>query len=187
VQAHRDELPARRGGALRGLRRRRFTPETLEVTYKGRSIGDVLNMSVDEAVDFFTAHPAIHHALQLLQDVGLGYLRLGQPSPTLSGGEAQRIKLVTELAKAAPMCAAGRRKAAAHAVRAGRTHRGPAHGRRGEADPRAAPAGGRGQHSVIVIEHNLDVIAEADWLIDMGPEGGDGGGRVVGQGVAHGV
>ncbi|MEO8006086.1 MAG: excinuclease ABC subunit A, partial [Betaproteobacteria bacterium] len=158
--------------------------ETLAVQYKGKSIGDVLKMSVDDAVDFFAAHPAIHHALRLLQDVGLGYLTLGQQSPTLSGGEAQRIKLVTELSK----------------VRI--TH---------DIPKRGAGAGGRktlyvldeptvGLHmadveklirvlhrlvdagnTVVVIEHNLDVMADADWIIDLGPEGGEGGGRLVAQ------
>lgn len=156
----------------------RFNPETLAVTWRGRNIGEVLNMEVDEAVEFFASITQISHPLQLMKDVGLGYLTLGQPSPTLSGGEAQRIKLVTELSK----------------VRDDIT-------RRGQKAPhtlyvldeptvglhmadvarlisvlhRLTDAG----HSVLVIEHDLDVIAEADWIIDMGPEGGVGGGTVV--------
>lgn len=160
----------------------RFAAETLAVRYRGKSIADVLAMSVDEAVEFFSAHKPIYQPLRLLQDVGLGYLTLGQPSPTLSGGEAQRIKLVTELAKV-------------------RLDGGPAAG---------GGAGGAlyvldeptiGLHmadveklihilhrlvaagnTVVIIEHNLDVIAEADWVIDLGPEGGEGGGYIVAEG-----
>ncbi|MDO9164556.1 MAG: excinuclease ABC subunit UvrA [Rhodoferax sp.] len=156
----------------------RFNPETLAVTWRGKNIGDVLQMEVDEAVEFFAAMPNISHPVQLLKDVGLGYLTLGQPSPTLSGGEAQRIKLVTELSK----------------VRDDIT-------RRGQKAPHTLyvldePTVGLhmadveklikvlhrlvdGGHSVVVIEHDLDVIAEADWVIDLGPDGGNAGGRVV--------
>jgi len=151
----------------------RFNAETLALRWRGKTIGEVLAMSVDEAVEFFPAHPSIHNTLRLLQDVGLGYLTLGQQSPTLSGGEAQRIKLVTELSK----------------VRGG-THTlyvldEPTVGLH-MADVeklirvlhRLVDAG----NSVLVIEHNLDVIAEADWIVDLGPEGGAGGGRIVFQG-----
>ena len=156
----------------------RFNPETQAVTWRGKNIGDVLQMEVDEAVEFFAAMPNISHPLQLLKDVGLGYLTLGQPSPTLSGGEAQRIKLVTELSK----------------VRDDIT-------RRGQKAPHTLyvldePTVGLhmadveklikvlhrlvdGGHSVVVIEHDLDVIAEADWVLDLGPDGGNAGGRVV--------
>jgi len=157
----------------------RFNPETLAVTWRGKNIGDVLTMEIDEAVEFFGAITQIAHPLQLMKDVGLGYLTLGQPSPTLSGGEAQRIKLVTELSK----------------VRDDIT-------RRGQKAPHTLyvldePTVGLhmadvarlirvlhrltdGGHSVVVIEHDLDVIAEADWIIDLGPEGGAAGGTIVG-------
>ncbi|HKP67433.1 MAG TPA: excinuclease ABC subunit A, partial [Casimicrobiaceae bacterium] len=161
---------------------KRFNHDTLTVDYKGKSIGEVLMMSVDDAVDFFAAHPRIHHALRLLQDVGLGYLTLGQQSPTLSGGEAQRIKLVTELSKVSY---------------AGARTNGSAPGTLYVLDEptvglhmadveklirvlhRLVDAG----NTVVVIEHDLDVIAEADWIIDLGPEGGDAGGRLVVQGA----
>ena len=157
----------------------RFNPETLGILYKGKSIGDLLAMNVRDATEYFRAHPAIHRALQLLDDVGLGYLTLGQPSPTLSGGEAQRIKLVTELAKARTDTEARIRgtlyildepTVGLHMADVEKLIR---------VLHRLVEAG----NSVIVIEHNLDVIAEADWLIDLGPEGGDGGGRIVTEGA----
>ena len=162
-------------------RGKRFTPETLAVQYKDKSIGDVLAMSVDEAVEFFAAHRHIHHSLNLLQEVGLGYLTLGQQSPTLSGGEAQRIKLVTELAKAKghEPDVTSQRLGALYVLDE------PTIGLH-MADVeklirvlhRLVDAG----NTVVIIEHNLDIIAEADWIIDLGPEGGDGGGRLVAEG-----
>ena len=169
----------------------RFNLETLTVRWKGKSIGEVLAMSVDEAVEFFAAHPSTHHALRLLQDVGLGYLTLGQQSPTLSGGEAQRIKLVTELAK---VRTDAQGNAASRPGREGADNRTlyvldePTVGLH-MADVekllrvlhRLVDAG----NTVVVIEHNLDVIAEADWIIDLGPEGGAGGGEVLVQAPPH--
>ena len=158
----------------------RFNPETLAVQYKGKSIGEVLKMSVDEAVDFFSAHPVIHHALRLMQDVGLGYLTLGQPSPTLSGGEAQRIKLVTELARmGAPALL---RQKALHTLYVLDEPTVGLHmadvARLTQVLHRLVDAG----NSVVMVEHNLDVMAEADWIIDMGPEAGDAGGKLVAAG-----
>jgi excinuclease ABC subunit A len=164
----------------------RFNQETLAVLYRERSIGDVLAMNVRDAVEFFRAHARVHRALKLLDDVGLGYLTLGQPSPTLSGGEAQRIKLVTELARARTW--EGTELNSVPVTRPGTLYvlDEPTVGLH-MADVeklirvlhRLVEAG----NTVVVIEHNLDVIAEADWLIDLGPEGGEGGGRIVVQGT----
>lgn len=155
----------------------RFNPETLAVTWKEKTIGEVLQMQVDEAVAFFEAMPSIAHPLKLMQAIGLGYLTLGQPSPTLSGGEAQRIKLVTELTKVRDDITRRGRKAP-HTVYVLDEPTVGLHmadvARLIDVLKRLVAA----DNTVIVVEHNLDVIAEADWLIDMGPEGGTSGGTV---------
>ena len=152
---------------------RRYNRETLEVKYKGKSIADVLEMTIEEAVDFFKPIPKIHKKLDTLLDVGLGYIRLGQPATTLSGGEAQRVKLSTELSKRAmghTMYILDEPTTGLHFDDVKRLlmvlHRLVDQG-----------------NTVLVIEHNLDVIKTADWLIDMGPEGGNGGGEVVAVGT----
>ncbi|MEO6281535.1 excinuclease ABC subunit UvrA [Roseateles sp.] len=160
----------------------RFNPETLGVSWRGKSIGDVLAMEVDEAVEFFAAMPSIGHPLQLLKDVGLGYLTLGQPSPTLSGGEAQRIKLVSELVKVRDDVARRGQKAP-HTLYVLDEPTVGLHMADVEKLIRVLHRLVGGGHSVVVIEHDLDVIAEADWVLDLGPEGGDAGGRVVVEGT----
>jgi excinuclease ABC subunit A len=152
---------------------RRYNRETLEVKYKGKSIADILDMTVGQAVDFFESIPGITRKLRTIHDVGLDYIRLGQPATQLSGGEAQRIKLASELSKRATgktlyildepttgLHFADIKKLIALLQRLTETG-----------------------NTVLVIEHNLDVIKTADWIIDMGPEGGDGGGTVVAEGT----
>ena len=152
---------------------RRYNRETLEVRYKGKNICEVLNMTVAEALSFFEAIPAIKAKLQTLFDVGLGYIRLGQPATTLSGGEAQRVKLAAELSRRAT----GRTIYMLDEPTTGLHFEDT--GKLLNVLTRLADAG----NTVVVIEHNLDVIKTADWLIDLGPEGGDAGGEVVGVGT----
>lgn len=160
----------------------RFTPETLSVKFKEKSIADVLNMNVDEAVEFFAAHSSVHHNLKLLQETGLGYLTLGQQSPTLSGGEAQRIKLISELGKARVQTG-GRRKSAKNTLYILDEPTVGLH--MADVDKliqvlhRLVDAG----NTVVIIEHNLDIVAEADWVIDLGPEGGEMGGKIMDEGT----
>ncbi|MEZ0234365.1 MAG: excinuclease ABC subunit UvrA [Actinomycetota bacterium] len=156
---------------------RRYNRETLEVRYKGRSIADVLEMSVDEALEFFQHIPPIKRHMQTLSDVGLGYVRLGQPAPTLSGGEAQRIKLSSELHKRATgntMYVLDEPTTGLHFEDVRKLL---------AVLQRLVSTG----NTVLVIEHNLDVIKTADWLIDLGPEGGDQGGEVVAIGTPEAV
>ena len=147
----------------------RYNRETLEVRYKGKNIYEVLNMTVEEALEFFRPIPSIHRKIQTLYDVGLSYIRLGQPSTTLSGGEAQRIKLAAELSKRST----GKTVYILDEPTTG-LHFADVH-KLVEILQRLAEGG----NTVIVIEHNLDVIKTADYIIDMGPEGGDRGGTMV--------
>lgn len=151
----------------------RYNRDTLDISYKGKNIADVLDMSIEEAHDFFIKIPVIERHLKTLVDVGLGYVRLGQSAPTLSGGEAQRVKLSSELAKR----------------NTGKTLYvldEPTTGLHFEDVRRLLQVLQRlvdGGNTVLVIEHNLDVIRSADWVIDLGPEGGDGGGEIIAQGT----
>ena len=152
---------------------RRYNRETLEVKYKGKSISDVLDMSVEEAMEFFSNIPKIHRKLQTLYDVGLGYVKLGQQATTLSGGEAQRVKLATELSKRST----GRTIYILDEPTTG-LHIADVH-RLVEVLQKLVEGG----NTVVVIEHNLDLIKTADHIIDLGPEGGDMGGQIVAQGT----
>jgi len=154
-------------------RGRRYNRETLEITYKGLNIADVLELSIDEAARFFRNVPQIHDKLSTLQDVGLGYLRLGQPGTTLSGGEAQRVKLSAELSKRST----GRTLYILDEPTTG-LHFADIQ-KLLEVLTKLRDAG----NTLIVIEHNLDVIKTADWILDLGPEGGEGGGRIISEGT----
>ena len=154
-------------------RGKRYNRETLDVKYKGKSIYDVLNMTVEEALEFFKNVPTIARKIQTLYDVGLSYIRLGQPSTELSGGEAQRIKLATELSRRGT----GKTVYILDEPTTG-LHFADVH-KLVNILRRLSDSG----NTVIVIEHNLDVIKTADYIIDMGPEGGDGGGTVIAEGT----
>ncbi len=156
---------------------RRYNRETLDVRFKGKSIADVLDMPVEEALEFFSRIPKLHRRLQTLHDVGLDYVRLGQPATTLSGGEAQRVKLATELQK----IATGRTLYVLDEPTTG-LHLADIE-KLLEVLQRLVETG----NTVLVIEHNLDVIKQADWVIDLGPEGGDAGGEIIATGTPESV
>ena len=155
----------------------RYNRETLQVKYKGKSISDVLNMTAEEALEFFANIPKASAKLQTMVDVGLGYVRLGQTAPTLSGGEAQRLKLATELSKRAT----GKTLYLIDEPTTGLSFY-DVH-KLLDVLQRLADMG----NSILVIEHNLDTIRSADWIIDLGPEGGDRGGEIVAEGTPEAV
>jgi excinuclease ABC subunit A len=155
----------------------RYNDETLEVTYKGATISDVLDMEVDEAYEFFEGHSGIRRRLELLADVGLGYMRLGQPSTTLSGGEAQRVKLAEEL---------GKRDTGETLYLLDE----PTTGLHSEDERKLIDVLHRltdDGNTVVVVEHELDLVKNADHIVDLGPEGGEGGGELVAEGTPESV
>ncbi|HET9136256.1 MAG TPA: ATP-binding cassette domain-containing protein, partial [Candidatus Kapabacteria bacterium] len=152
---------------------KRYNRETLEVYFKGKSISDVLSMSVSDAVEFFHDIPRIRRKLDALENVGLGYIRLGQQAPTLSGGEAQRVKLATELSKVAT----GKTLYILDEPTTGLHFQDVKHLLNVLLQLRAKG------NTVVVIEHNMDIIKMSDWLIDLGPEGGEKGGKIVDEGT----
>jgi excinuclease ABC subunit A len=156
---------------------KRYNREALEIHYKGKNIADVLDMTVEEALSFFANVPSIYNKMKTLNDVGLGYMRLGQPATTLSGGEAQRVKLATELARRATgrtMYILDEPTTGLHFADVDRLL---------QVLQRLVDAG----NSIVVIEHNMEVIKCADWIIDLGPEGGEAGGEVIAQGTPEDV
>ena len=151
----------------------RYNRDTLDVHFKGKNIADILNMPCEEALEFFENQPPIVRHMQTLVDVGLGYVRLGQPAPTLSGGEAQRVKLASELAK----------RSTGHTMYILDE---PTTGLHFEDVNKLLTVLSRlvdQGNTIVVIEHNLDVIKSSDWIIDLGPNGGDGGGTVIAEGT----
>ncbi|HXP64079.1 MAG TPA: excinuclease ABC subunit UvrA, partial [Steroidobacteraceae bacterium] len=168
---------------------KRFNPETLSILFKGKNIGEILAMSVEDALEFFAAQRSVHHPLSLLADVGLGYLSLGQPSPTLSGGESQRIKLVTELSKVRTdeLGQDIARREGQHTLYVLDEPTVGLHMADVEKLLRVLHRLVDTGNTLVVIEHNLDIMAEADWIIDLGPEGGSGGGQIVAQGSLESV
>jgi excinuclease ABC subunit A len=151
----------------------RYNRETLQVRFKGKSIADILEMSVDEAMDFFSAHSRLVNKLSTLQEVGMGYIKIGQPAPTLSGGEAQRVKLSRELSRRSTghtLYVLDEPSVGLHAADVHKLI---------DVLQRLVDQG----NTVLIIEHHPDIIKVADWVIDLGPEGGEGGGELVAEGT----
>ncbi len=151
----------------------RYNAQTLEVQYRGKNIAEVLGLTVDEALEFFHAHPQIQAKLETLSLVGLGYIELGQPATTLSGGEAQRVKLATELS----------RRATGKTVYILDEPTTGLHFADVDRLLRVLKLLVQKGNSIFIIEHNLDVVKNCDWIIDLGPEGGEGGGEIVASGT----